>query len=82
MNIKQILRKGSVCSSASVLVRFTSCALAAGAEVRSGASAGWVCPSICMVFASFLFGFQLGAKQSAELTGTNSSALNPEKGAR
>lgn len=80
--IKPILRKGSLCSSASALVRFTSCALAARAQATRGASAGWVCPNICTAFVSFLFGFQLGTKQSTELMGTNSFVLNPEKGAR
>lgn len=80
MKIKPTLKEGSLCSSASV--KFTSCACSAGAQVRSGASAGWVCPNICTVFVSFLFGFQLGTEQSTELMGTNSFALNPEKGAR
>lgn len=69
MKTKPTLRKGSICSSASALVRLTFCALAAGAQVRSGASAGWVCPNICVVFVSFMFGFQLGANQSTELMG-------------
>lgn len=36
MKIKPILRKGSLCSSASALVRFTSCVLAAGARSEVG----------------------------------------------
>lgn len=36
VKIKPILRKGSLCSSASALVRFTSCVLAAGARSEVG----------------------------------------------
>lgn len=82
VKINPILRKGSLDSSLSALVRFTSCAIAAGVQDRSGASAGWVWLNICIVFSSQLKAKQKGNKQSTELMGTNSSALNPEKDSR